>query len=292
MEQTVYVDLFFMINFSMDFLCLFLTSKILHRQLPLWRALAAAALGGVYADVALLFPLGKLLSVAADLSVCVLMCAIVFHRKKKIKSLPLYILVFTAVSMALGGFMTALFHLFNRTSLFQNAQDVQSDGISVWIFALLAIISAAITLIGGRFFTGRTAQKNAELQVTYGGRSTTLHAMTDTGNLLQEPVSGRLCIVADLDAMSALLPRELIRAARSGNPSAMEGIPPDHVKRVRLIPTHTASGEGMLLGIRAERIVVKTEKGSREVDAMIAMAELGKRADGNEALLPARLLVS
>ena len=188
--------------------------------------------------------------------------------------------------------MTALFHFFNRTSLFQGAKNVQSDGISVWIFALLAIISAAITLIGGRFFTGRAAQKNAEIQVKYGGRSTCLRAMTDTGNLLQEPVSGRLCIVADLRAMSAVLPQEMIRAARSGNPSAMQRIPPEHVKHVRLIPTHTASGEGMLLGVRMERITVKTEQGSREVDAMIALADLGKRADGNEALLPARLLVS
>ena len=48
----------------------------------------------------------------------------------------------------------------------------------------------------------------------------------------------------------------------------------------------------MLLGVRVERITIKTEKGSREVDAMIALADLGKRADGNEALLPARLLVS
>ena len=283
MEQAVYVDLFFMINFSMDFLCLFLTSKILHRRLPLWRALAAAVLGGVYADVALLYPLGKILSVATDLSVCVLMCAIVFHRKKKIKSLPLYILVFGAVSMALGGFMTALFHLFNRSSLFQNAQGVEEDGISVWIFALLAIISAV---------TGRMAQNNAELQVTYGGHATRLRAMTDSGNLLRDPISGRLCIVADLDAMSAVLPREMIRAARSGDPSSMEQIPPKHVKNVRLIPTHTASGEGILLGVRMERIVIESAKGIREVDAMIALAELGKTADGNEALLPAALLVS
>ena len=154
------------------------------------------------------------------------------------------------------------------------------------------IVSAAITLIGGRFFTGRTAQKNAEIRVEYGGRSVTLHAMTDTGNLLQEPVSGRLCIVADLNAMSAVLPTELIRAAKSGNPSAMQRIPADHVKHVRLIPAHTASGEGMLMGVRMERIILKTEKGSREVDAMIALSDLGKRADGNEALLPARLLVS
>lgn len=292
MGQTVYVDLFFMINFSMDFLCLFLTSKILNRRMSVWRALLAAALGGLYADLALLFPLGRLASVAADCAVCALMCGIVFYRKKKIASLPLYILVFAAVSMALGGFMTAFFHLLNRSSLLEGAEPSSGDGISVWIFALLALISAAITLIGGRFFTRRTSQKNAEVQVFYDGRSTRLHAMTDNGNLLREPMSGRPCIVADVKAMSSILPREILRAAKADDPSAMETVSPAHVKNLRLIPTHTAAGEGLLLGIRMERILVECGKTSREVDAMIVLADLGDTADGNEALLPAQLLVS
>ena len=35
MEQEVYGDLLFCVNFSMDFLCFYLTAKLLHRRLPL-----------------------------------------------------------------------------------------------------------------------------------------------------------------------------------------------------------------------------------------------------------------
>ncbi len=292
MGQTVYVDLFFMINFSMDFLCLFLTSKILNRRMSTARALLAGVLGGIYADLALLIPMTPMVAMLADCAVCALLCGITFYQRKRMRSLPLYILVFVAVSMALGGFMTALFHLLNRSTIFAGVENASGDGISVWIFALLAIISAVITLLGGRFFTGRTSQKNAEIEVFFGGRSTRLRAMTDNGNLLREPISGRPCIVIDIGAMSSILPREIIRAAQAGDPSEIASKNTEYGRRIRLIPTHTASGDGLLLGLRADRILVECGKDRREVDAMIALSDLGGTAGGNEALLPARLLVS
>ena len=53
MEQTVYVDLLFLVNFCMDFQCLFLAGKLLHRPFHVWRALIFASLGAVYAVAAL-----------------------------------------------------------------------------------------------------------------------------------------------------------------------------------------------------------------------------------------------
>lgn len=291
-EQTVYVDLFFLINFSMDFLCLFLTAKLLNRKFSVGRALGGAALGGLYADVALFWTTSASVSLLLDGAACVGICATVFYQKKKGKSLPLYILVFAAISMALGGIMTALFHLFNRSGLFSGLNGGSGDGISVWIFALLAAVSGGITWIGGRFFAGRTAQQNADVEITYEGKTVRLHAMTDNGNLLREPISGRPCIVADVKALSPILPTELAEAARRRNPQELERLPLRCVKQIRLIPTHTASGEGLLFGLRPDCVRVEGKTGIREVDALIALADLGHSAGGNEALLPSALLVS
>ncbi len=291
MGQTVYVDIFFLINFSMDFLCFFLTSKILSRRMPLARGILGAVMGGIYADAALFLSLGKLASLTLDIAVCSAMCAVVFGERKRLRDLPLYILVYTAVSMALGGFMTAFFNLLNRSALFDEGLPREGDGISVWAFALLALISAGITLISGRFFMGRASQKNAEVEVRYEGKSLRLHAMTDNGNFLREPVSGRPCIVADISALEKVLPYEIVRAAKSGNPSAVAGISVRHVKNIRLVPTHTAAGEGILLALRMERITVDSGRGAREVDAFLALADLGGTAGQNEALLPAQLTV-
>ena len=290
MGESVYVDLFFLINFSMDFLCFFLTARLLHRRPSMLRMLAASAIGGLYADLALFFVMGRLLSFLLDVGVCALMCLVAFGERKKLKSLPLYVLVYTAISMALGGMMTALFELFNRTSLLDGVDASEGDGISIWTFFLLALISGVLTLLGGRFFRKRTAQTRASISVSYGGKTVRLSALTDSGNLLREPLSGKPCIVANVAAMEKILPREIVFAAKH-DPTSIERLSPQHAKSLRMIPANTATGRGILLGLRAEKITVDCGRGEKAVDATIALSEIGTSADGTDALLPSELLV-
>ncbi len=290
MGESVYVDLFFLINFSMDFLCFFLTARLLHRRLSMLRMLAAAALGGVYAVLALFFVTGRLLSLVLDVGVCALMCLVALGEVKKLRRLPLYVLVYTAISMALGGIMTALFSLFNRSSVLEGVEPTEGDGISVWTFFLLALISGILTLLGGRFFRKKTAQTRASISVSYEGKTVRLSALTDSGNLLREPLSGKPCIVADVDAMESILPREVFFAAKN-DPTSMEKIAPRYARSLRIIPTNTAAGRGILLGLRAEKITVDCGNGEQTVDATIALSDLGASADGNDALLPSELLI-
>ena len=290
MGEEVYVDLFFLINFSMDFLCFFLTARLLHRSVSFARFLAASAIGGIYANLALFFSTGQILSLGIDLAVCALMCLIALGEKKRLSSLPLYILIYATVSMALGGIMTALFELLNRSSVLDGVAPGEGDGISAWGFFLLALVSGIITYCGGRFFRKKTAQSNASLELVYDGRRATLSAIVDSGNLLREPMSGKLCVVADLGAMEQILPREILLAARSAHVS-IEHLSPTHARRVRIVPTNTAAGVGLLLAIRPEKILLHTARGAHPSDAMIALTDLGKGADGKEALLPAELLV-
>ena len=290
MGESVYVDLFFLINFSMDFLCFFLTAHLLHRKFSLPRVLAASILGGLYADLALFFVTGRILSFVIDVGVCALMCLIAFGEKKHLSSLPLYLMVYFAMSMALGGIMTALFGILNRSSAFKGIEASDGDGISAWTFFLLALVSGIITYFSGRFFRKKTAQSEAVLEIVYEGRHLVLSAMIDSGNLLRDPLSGKLCIVADLRAMERLLPQEIILAAQK-KPIALEKLSEQHARRVRIIPANTASGFGILLAVRPEKLWLQSQKGRHPIDAMVALSDLGRSADGKQALLPAELLV-
>ena len=48
MKQTLYGDVLFLVNFSMDFLTLYITALILHRSVKKRRFVLSAAIGGVY----------------------------------------------------------------------------------------------------------------------------------------------------------------------------------------------------------------------------------------------------
>jgi len=291
MEQTVYVDLLFLINFSMDFLCLFLSARLLHRKTALGRWLIAAVLGGGYAVCALFLPINGLLALAIDLLACILLCAIAFGTKGGWRSLPLCTIVYVAVSAALGGFMTALFSLLNRTN-FASVQPEESGGeeLSIWLFLLLAAISGGLTLWGGRFFHRKSQQQTVQLCITYGGKSLTLCALVDSGNLLQDPISGKACIPVDLPIISPLLPPRIRRAAQTGSAAALSSLPPTLAARMRLIPVHTVSGESVLMALRPDHLTICDNKGSREIDALILLSPIGQSADGADALLPAQLL--
>ncbi len=290
MEQTVYVDLYFLINFSMDFLCFFLTSRILQGPIRFWRMTAGAAAGGVYADLALFLPLTGAAALGADLLACAAICLITYGRRGEGRSFPVYVLVYTAVSMTLGGFMTAFFNLMKKSDWLGSESGIEGDGISVWLFAFLACISGVITLAGGKFFTKQSSRKRAKVVLSYGGKSVLLDAMTDTGNLLREPIGGKPCLLADMEALRSILPEEILCAAKVGGVTALDRVTGEHAKNIRIVPAKTASGEGLLLALRMERIAVNGGSGEREVDAMVALGNLGKSAGGYSVLLPAELL--
>ena len=282
--QTVYVDLYFFINFSMDLLCLYLTSRLLSTRLSLLRGCLAAALGGIYANISLFLNFGGLLGFALDTLCLVLLCAVAFLKKEKLRRLLPLSLVFAAVSATLGGIMTAIYYLFNRTGLFDFLRGGEGDGISVWLFAALALISALMTLWGGRGATRKMSASEVEIQITLDGKSVTLHGMTDSGNLLRDPLSGKPCIITDINKVSKIIPSCL-----RGNGDMLSKIAllkGNSRRRISLIPTQTATGESMLIGLREAHILIIQEGRKKEVDAIIALSRLEV-----EALVPTCLLI-
>ena len=261
-----------------------ITAALLHREVKRLRAVLAALMGGAYAVVALLFGVGGFWGILFDLGAALLICAVAFLEKKtKFGTLVRCAVVQTLVSMVLGGVMTALYSLLNRLNLPFEA--LQGDGLSVWTFALLTGVSGLVTLRGGRFFGLAHKSESVTVQATLFGRTVTLCAMVDSGNLLREPVSGKAVIVADLSRLKAVLPPMLARAYESGDFSAWL-TNYENARRVRPIPTRTATGEGMLFAMVPDRLVVTQKGETYPADYLIAVAPLGDAASGFDAVIP------
>ena len=286
MKQTVYIDLFFMINFSMDFLCFFLSSQLLSARLRLGRVICASALGGIYACVALFMQVGSAAALLIDILVCVLMCAVGFWGVAPLWS---FSAVYIAVSMTLGGFMSAIFSLLNRADL--PLGEVEGDGISAWALAILALVSAAITYFGGRFFKKKMSKRYATVKILMGDKQVRLKAFCDSGNLLRDPITARPCIVADLDALGDVVPLPIAEVARGESVAQFSSLGSDAARRLRLIPTKTATGEGMMVAMRVDGIFIEGDFGDKELDALVALSPTGKFEGDCRALLPSSLLM-
>ena len=183
--------------------------------------------------------------------------------------------------------MTALFSLFNKLGLDKAlGSGEDADGISVWLFVLLAAISGGAALFGGRFFKKKSSRTEGIVKIAYKGKNITLKAICDSGNLLTDPISSKPCVIADRAEIEKILPAQMANALRVGK---IESLRFDDAARVRVVPTQTVNGGGILYAIKADNLMIDVGKGMREVDALVALGTIGQSADGAKALIPSSL---
>ena len=283
LQTEVYADLYFLVNASMDLLCILLTARLLQTKTARWRALLAAGFGGLFSLAILLLGAEGWGEVFLDLAAAFVICLLAFAGKRTgAARLARTTTVFFLVSAILGGVMTALYSLLNRLNLPFDA--FRGETISVWMFAILSLVAGILTLRGGRFLGISAKKKRVRVEAILFGRRVTLGALLDTGNLLRDPIGGRSVIVAEKSRLRGVLPPALFLPP--GNPAREAWLRDyENAKRVRLLPAKTATGEGVLTAIVPDSLVLTCERESHRATHLVALADLGGKAAGFDALI-------
>ena len=114
--------------------------------------------------------------------------------------------------------------------------------------------------------------------------------MVDTANLLRDPVSGKCVAVIAREKCALLSPAPLAVAVEKGDVYALATLPAEQARRVRLLPTSTVTGDGILMAVQPDGAFVDAGAGERPVELLLAFAPLRGNTDDCEALLPAELI--
>ncbi len=285
MGPIVYADVLFLINFSMDFLVFYICARFSRKRLNALRTSLAAALGGVYGIAALFVPKEGLLPALLDLLLLFVICAIAFYRKSdRFRDFAAQCALFAGISAILGGIMSALYSMLNRSGL-DMLEGESGDDISVWLFALLAAAGGAAAFAGGRRMRRLASSKQGDIEITFDSKTVRLRAMTDTGNLLSDPLSGRNVVICELDAVKEIFPRELSDIWRSGDISLFSRLPEKYASRLRFIPAKGAisAKASLIVAFMPDAV---NEVGRSGVDLLIAPVPYKLSAGESRALLP------
>lgn len=283
-EETLYGDVLFLVNFSMDYLTIFVTAKLLHRKIRPLRLALAAVLGGIY-GVASCFMGGVLImKIVIDVAVSLLMCYISFGEK-----LLSCCAVFYTIGCLLGGAMTALYGMVNeisasRTVFVNGSYRTLSGDIPLGWMAVVAAIAGAAAVLGGRISERRKTV--VTVIITVGEITSKVSGICDSGNLLTDTVSGSPVIVLTKDAMCRAVNGEIRQFFEDGCITDLAMLSPEAASKIRLIPALTVNGEGMLMGIRPDSVIV----GGAEKDAVIASGDKYGKFGGHDALVPSVLI--
>ncbi len=262
----LYADVLFAINFSMDFLALFICSMILHLKVTRKRIILSALLGGAFGVIEVILPMNQVISILLSLFVSLFMCLIAYKKCTR-KRLFISYIMFWAVSASLGGVMSLSYSLLNR--LFQDVifKYSPSGAYNGARFLIIASITAIVSIIFSKIFSSKKDITSAEIVVVIDKIEYKMEAFCDSGNMLSDPILSKpVILVTEFCKLG-----EIILAK-------------DDYKK-RLIPYSDVSGGGILKGVIPESVKV----GNNLVDAIVAPIET-KDFAGYEALVPAKLV--
>ena len=241
----VYIDLYFLINFSMDLICFYLLASILHIKLPVWRTLFAAALGGAYSVCALVLGISGFFSALFDVLVCISMILIIyFEKKKKLSYYAAIAALYLGISMLIGGIMTAIFTFLNKIGV--DTDSIDGDSISLFIFSAIALTSAILSLRGTRAISKKSSNKMCRVRVKMDSNEKSFSALVDSGNTVESPL-GKGVIFIDRESAHDLLPHDADKQFLSGQ-YTLHG--------AGAIPMRTASGSSLCVTFKPDSLFI------------------------------------
>ena len=284
MTETVYADVLFMINFSMDVLSLYIAAKITSQKVYALRLAAGGAIGGIYGVLSLFVEGGRLISLPLTIVVGTIVVAVGLGCRAG-RGFILSSILFFVAGGTLSGIMTAVMSISGRID---NGGGVE---LSPRAFALCAAVSAALTLFSGKVCSFTRAVKKVELRISDGNAEFCCEALVDSGNLVREPISGRPCIIVRASDVRELIPDDLYREVTEGD-SDMSRLSGETLIKTRLVPIKGVGESRMMLAFRPKLIEINEKGEMKRVDALLIVDgkdESGKYGNA-AAIVPSSIL--
>lgn len=250
----IYLDLVMGLNFLVDYLLLLGTNRLSGFPAAPWRCAWAAALGAVYSGACLLPGFRFLGNLLWRVVFLCLMGTLAFGCSG---SALRRIGVFLLLSMAMGGIAVSM---------------GRGDAMSL-VFCALLCLCLCILSFGGRV----GGREYIPMTLSCGEKTARILALRDTGNTLQDPVTGEQVLI-----VAPEVAERLTGLSKNQLSHPLETLASRPVPGLRLIPYHSVGqGAGMLLAKRFEQVTV----GNRTQSALVAFAPEGLgRGDVYQAL--------
>ena len=264
MKTVVYIDVYFVLNFAVDLLCIYLCGMLSGKRPKNLNLIASSLIGGVFSCIILMIE--SRLGLFFTLVICFVMYGISYNIWRPLPLLWGGILLFT-VSGTFGGIYTALI------SFAANGR-VDDSGKGY----ILLLFTASILLVFGRLLAVRARNEIYSAEIEYKNKKVIVRAIIDSGNYLREPISGIGVLLINCKYGKKLFNDNEYDVLLNGTSS----LP---LPGMRLCPIQTASGKSELFCVKVDGINLKT-RGGREVGPLyLALSDnIGK--SGADCILP------
>ncbi len=278
--KTVYVDIYFLINFCVDIIALGIALYILKIKCGARRLIFAAAVGASYAVLGIIFSDKRYIMPILTLPIFALMIIIVTKGVSWVRKIK-YAAAFLLSEMIIGGFVYYGFCMLDvlLADFGISGSALQNRNLLTWsVIVLLSygIVKIMIYLIGNS-----ASVRSVRVCVGYDGREESFEALVDTGNLVEEPAGGRPVVFITEELAVKIIGEKLDFS------EDVTKLDEKFKKRIRLVPVSSINGVRMLPGFLSDYVTVVNKGKYENINVSFAIDKKGELYGGYPALMPA-----
>ena len=272
--MTVYIDVILIENLVMNYIILFATSIVLKIQRKQIRIILASLLGAIYTVITYISNLKQIYSnIFLKLILSLIIIYIAFYPKT-LKKLLKFTLIFYLTSFVFGGAAFALIYIVKPQEILLN-NGLSLESTSMKVILISALVAFFIIVIGFKIVKNKISSKDmyCDLEVKINKKTINTRAMIDTGNFLKEPITNTPVIVLEHTLLYEGIAKEILNNMEQILGGDFSNIPDDirekYISKLKVIPFSSLGKQnGMLLGIKAEEVIIKDEE-ERKIDNVI-----------------------
>ena len=269
--MVIYLDVLLLSNLWADYALLHAAASLAHLPLPRLRGLLAAGIGAAFALTVLLPPLPAALCLIFRAVAAFAVCAAAFGFRHLLRTTALFL----GLSLFFCGTVYALSRIRAPVGFYTRNTVIYAD-VSLMTLLLGTALAAGISA----YFSRRNAVRQSRsliLHFRISGRDFALHALSDTGNTLRDPFTGKpvaVCAAAALESWLSRYP-DTVTALSS-------------CKGFRMLPVRTVTGARLLPAFQPEAATVSRSEcplAACRADLLIAVSD--DAAPETPAIVPA-----
>lgn len=246
----------------MNYIILFACVIILKVKPKKIRLLASSSIGAMYTVIMYLNIIPIYSNFIMKFILSVVMVYIAFYPQS-VKKLCKQLVIFYLISFAFGGCVFGLMYLV-KPQLVQIRRGVFVGTYPIKIAIIGGLVAFTIIQLSFKLVKTKLTKKDMiyTLELSLFEKKVQIDALLDTGNFLREPITGVPVVIVEKEALSQLIPNEIIINSNKiigGDTSEIDvsGEFAKYISRFRIIPFSSVGKQnGLLLGIKIDSIKV------------------------------------
>ena len=282
--KTLYIDVYFLINFTVDVLSLYFAARFSKVPTTTKRLIVSSVIGAFIAVLVLFLPEISLLKLVVA-TIGLLVMGFLAPKPMRIRRRLKFVFAFLMFEALVGGGVTFIWNIFDTylADFFKSAYGGAVNRKMI-VLSIIVLISIGVFKMLISFFSNSQSEGSVDVEISFLNNTVVVSAFIDSGNLVVDPMDLKPVLLIKKNIADAILPNNIIEL------SNIDELDKKTKKRIRLIPVTRGGATHVLVGVKADEVKLVNSNGCEEIDVTIAIDKEEGSFGGFDALMPSAAL--